>query len=137
MLKDNSLNQKKSYKILVVEDDGEARNTYCKILDRLDYEYIDTSNGKDALELIKGPHNFDLAVIDLFLPDIRGDRLLKHIRETEPEMKGIILSGYKVDDANKSLDIPVSGYLHKPFNIDDFSEMIKKTLKKWTSLFEE
>jgi len=124
------LNQRKTYKILVVDDDEGARKTFCGILDRLNYSVMDAGNGAEALALVKGPVAFDLVVLDLFLPDIRGDRLLKDIQEIVPGMKGIILSGYKVDDTHKSLDIPVSGYLHKPFSMSEFSEKIKETLER-------
>ena len=58
------MNHNKTYKILVVDDDRNARKIFCKILDRLDYEYRDVDNGEEALRLVRGSDIFDLAVID-------------------------------------------------------------------------
>jgi len=105
----------KPIRILVVDDDRNARTLFCKILDRLNYLHRDVGSGNDALSHLEISRDFDLAVIDLFLPDIRGDKLLQKIQDVIPGIKGIILSGYKVDKKDKTLDIPTNAYLHKPF----------------------
>jgi len=87
-------------------------------------------NGKDA---IKASYKelYNIALIDIQLPDMQGTELLTKLRKTEPEIIKIIITGHAtldsaVDAANKGVD----GYITKPFRADKLLEMMETQLRK-------
>ena len=85
-------------------------------------------NGKQAIKICKKAP-FDIALIDIELPDIKGIELLKTLRQIQPKMIKIIITGHpSIENAVKSVNEKADGYLLKPVNIAEMLEMIKKIL---------
>jgi len=119
-----------SPRILIIDDDEAIRRTLSSILEEKGY-IIDTA--KNAEEAIKKSAStyYNLALIDIKLPDIEGIDLLNKLQEISPEMIKIILTGYpSLQNAVKAVNRGADGYLIKPVNIDDLHKMIKKHLKR-------
>jgi DNA-binding NtrC family response regulator len=122
------LNQKAN--LLVVDDDAAIRKTLSMILEKEGYSVETVANGKQAIEASKKQF-FNVALIDVRLPDVDGTELLERLKETEPKMVKIIVTGYAslqnaIDAVNKGAD----GYVLKPFDADALLAMIEKHLKK-------
>ena len=119
-----------SPRILIIDDDEAIRRTLSTILEEKGY-IIDTA--KSAEEAVKKSASayYNLALIDIKLPDIEGIDLLNKLQEISPEMIKIILTGYpSLQNAVKAVNRGADGYLIKPVNIDDLHKMIKKHLKR-------
>ena len=114
--------------VLVIDDDEDTRNLFSTVLSDAGYLVEAAENGKKAIKICKqGP--FDIALIDIELPDIKGIELLKTLRELQPKMVKIIVTGHpSIENAVKSLNEKADGYLLKPVNITEMLEMIKKIL---------
>jgi DNA-binding NtrC family response regulator len=119
--------------VLVIDDDEETRNLFSTVLTVAGYLVEAAENGKQAIKMCKkGP--FDIALIDIELPDIKGIELLKTLRELQPKMVKIIVTGHpSIENAVKSLNEKADGYLLKPVNITEMLEMIKKILTEKTN----
>jgi DNA-binding NtrC family response regulator len=119
-----------SFRILVVDDDESIRKTIAAILENEGYIVDTAENGKEAIE--KSNVNFyNLALIDIRLPDMEGTRLLAEIKETTPKMVKIIVTGYpSLQNAVTAVNRGADGYLLKPVNIDSLLETIKRHLEK-------
>lgn len=119
-----------SVRILVVDDDESIRKTISAILEERGYVVDTAENGKEAIE--KSSANFyNLALIDIRLPDMEGTRLLEEIKETTPKMVKIIVTGYpSLQNAVTAVNRGADGYLLKPVNIDSLLETIKQHLEK-------
>jgi len=117
-------------RILVVDDDESIRKPLAAILEEEGYIVDTAENGKEAIE--KSDTKFyNLALIDIRLPDMEGTKLLTLIKETTPKMVKIIVTGYPalqnaIEAANKGAD----GYILKPVTIDSLLKTIKEHLKK-------
>jgi DNA-binding NtrC family response regulator len=100
---------------LIVDDDQEARNTLTSILENEHYLVQTAENGKKAIRLCeKTP--FDVALIDIELPDIKGTELLHILNEKQPKMVRIIITGHpSIENAAKSVNEKADGYIMKPF----------------------
>jgi DNA-binding NtrC family response regulator len=117
-------------RILVVDDDENIRKVLETILEDegYDVELVDTA--RKAIEKTK--RNFyNLALIDVRLPDMEGIELLTKVRDTTPKMRKIIITGYPtlqnaVEAVNKNAD----AYILKPFDIEKVLKIIKEQLKK-------
>jgi len=117
-------------RILVVDDDESIRKVLVTILEENGY-IVDTAEyGQEAIEKSKTKF-YNLALIDIRLPDIEGTKLLTAMKETTPKMVKIIITGYpSLQNAVESLNKGADAYIMKPLNIDSLLNTIKEHLKK-------
>jgi DNA-binding NtrC family response regulator len=116
--------------ILIIDDDAGIRKTLSKILEREGYVVKDVENGKQAIEASKEEF-FNVALIDIRLPDIEGTKLLDKLKETEPKMVKIIVTGFpSLQNAIDAVNEGADGYILKPFDVKELLTMIENHLKK-------
>lgn len=117
-------------RILVVDDDEDIRKTLKAILEEEGYNVDTVANGKEAIEKSNG-NFYNLALIDIRLPDMDGTALLTEMKETTPKMIKIIITGYaELENAIEAVNKGADGYLVKPLKIDKLLEMIREHLKR-------
>lgn len=95
------------------------------MLERMGYKVLSAENGNHAIEICKsadGP--IDIAIMDLFLPDMRGDTICPKIQERHPGIKILVMSGYGLKDTTV-LDTEVHGFIQKPCTYELLSEVLK------------
>jgi len=118
-------------RILVVDDDEIVRNNFKAILELEGYVVDAVVTGKEALDKSNASF-YNLALIDIRLPDMEGTQLLTAIRDTDPRMVKIIVTGYpSQDNAIEAVNRGADGYVIKPImNTEEFLQKIKEHLKK-------
>ena len=79
-------------KVLIVDDDVDVVNAMQAYLTACGYMAVGCTSGKDAIEELK-TCDFELMLTDLMMPEMNGVELLKHAREIDPHLMGIILTG--------------------------------------------
>jgi DNA-binding NtrC family response regulator len=116
-------------RILVVDDDESIRKVLAAILEE-EYTVDTAKTGKEAIE--KSKINFyNLALIDIRLPDMEGTALLTKMQDTTPKMRKIIITGYpSIQNAVTALNQGAHAYIMKPFDMDKVLATIKEQLKK-------
>jgi DNA-binding NtrC family response regulator len=118
-------------RVLIIEDDKVVLGNFKAILELEGYSVDTAESGKEAIE--KSNANFyNLALIDIRLPDMEGTRLLTTMRETVPRMVKIIVTGYpSLENAKEAVNKGADGYVVKPIlNIEEFLNTVKEHLKK-------
>jgi len=117
-------------RILVVDDEESIRRTTSITLERAGYLVDTAENGKKAIE--KCERNFyNLALLDIRLPDMEGTELLTALKDTTPGMVKIILTGFPgLENAITAINKGVDAYLIKPVNTNELLRVIKETLQK-------
>jgi DNA-binding NtrC family response regulator len=119
-----------NYKILIVDDDQEVRNSLSSILESVGYTVETAENGKQAIRKCENT-SFITALIDIELPDIKGTDLLCILGEKQPKMVKIIITGHpSIENAAKSVNEQADGYLLKPFNFQELLLMINKLIDR-------
>jgi DNA-binding NtrC family response regulator len=115
-------------RILIIDDDRGILDGFKLLLERKGY-LIDTADtGSEAIEKVRSEY-FNLALIDIRLPDIDGTALLSEFRELNPEMKKIIITGYSTrENAIESLNQGADAYLEKPVTPGKLLEFVAKKL---------
>ncbi len=112
--------------ILIVEDDREFRDLVCQWMTRHGHEIVEASRGQEALRSIS-LRRFDVAIIDLMLPDLSGLELIGQIREHAPETEIIMLTGSAtVETAVEAMKRGAADYLTKPFPLAALEERCRK-----------
>jgi len=116
--------------ILVIEDEEGVMNVIRSILERLGHRVLEAKTGNEAAEIAKTfDGDIDLALLDIKLPDISGDRLYPIIMEVRPDLKVIVCSGYSIDGpAQKILDAGAQDFIQKPFSVTAMADKLKKVL---------
>jgi len=88
------------------------------------------ATGKEATEKAEAKL-FNIALIDIKLPDTTGVDLLTKIKETKPKMRKIIITGYpSLQNAVEALNKDADAYIIKPLNMDKILATIKEQLQK-------
>ena len=104
-------------KLLVVEDDLTLNTMLCFELDCNGYLTVAAYNCKKALCMLQSDH-FDLAILDVNLPDGNGFDLCRTIKETHPGLPVLFLTANDLDeDILKGFDLGAEDYVTKPFNM--------------------
>ncbi|HDI07238.1 MAG TPA: response regulator [Candidatus Bathyarchaeota archaeon] len=121
---------KETVKILIVDDDESIRKVLKAILEEKGYRVDTADSGKKAIEKTEKAF-YNLALIDIRLPDIEGVKLLSKIKETTPKMRKVIITGYpSLQNAVEAVNKGADAYIIKPLNIDEVLALIEEQLKK-------
>lgn len=117
--------------ILIVDNASFMRSSLKYIMEMAGHKVIGmASNGKEAIVEYKKLHP-DIVTMDIIMEDLNGIEALKVIRELNPSAKVIMVSalgqGEKEEEAKKS---GASGYIIKPFNIDEITKEVDRVVKK-------
>ncbi len=120
----------KAARILVIDDDQSVRKSFSAALEGAGHVVDLAESGKDAIQ--KARANFyNLALIDIRLPDMEGTQLLAAMKETTPKMVKIIVTGYpSLQNAVEAVNKGADGYIIKPTKIDELLKMVREHLKK-------
>jgi len=117
-------------RILVVDDEKAVLESFREILELKGYSVDTAENGQEAIEKSKASF-YDLALLDIRLPDMEGTELLAKMKETTPRMVKIMVTGYPslqnaIDAVNKGAD----SYIVKPANMDELLNKVKEHLQE-------
>ncbi len=117
-------------RILVIDDDATVRKSHEAMLKENGYLVDVAENGKEAIAKCKA-RLYNVALVDIRLPDMNGIELLTALRETVPKMVKIIITGYpSLENAIEAVNRGADGYLAKPYTMQDLLRKIKEQLQK-------
>lgn len=119
-------------KILIVDDEPGIVKILKTFLTKKGFEAIDAAGGEKALEMLDSKIDFDLLIVDMKMPKVRGIDILKRMKELNKQQPAIILSGSidvkKHENELKELGYGDSGYLIKPIDLEVLLEKVKQVL---------
>ena len=112
-------------RILVIDDDDAVREATAMVLESERFEVVAVADGRSGIEAVKAG-SFDLAIIDLFMPGLNGLETTKAIRQLNPSLPVIAVSGFMLGNRQDGhLEMPNFGpmatevgavaTLYKPF----------------------
>lgn len=120
-------------RILVLEDDGDLRQSLCEALSLFDYEAQPVASGPEAIAAATRTR-FDLIVTDVRMAGMDGIDCLAALRPVQPDMRRIVITGYASDEAPaRAIAAQADDYLYKPFELDDFIEAVRRVLEAGTA----
>ncbi len=103
------------------------------ILEKKGYLIDTAQSGSEAIEKVQSKY-FNLALIDIRLPDMDGTALLAEFRELNPEMKKIIITGFSTkENAIQCLNLGADAYLEKPVTPGKILEYVAAKLAEQES----
>lgn len=112
-------------KVLIVDDEKGLRMGTKRLLESEGYSVVTAENGTEGIEA-GTKTEFDLAIIDLKMPDIEGTQVLKRIREVHPNTVCYIATAYaSYETAIESTKLGAFSYIPKPFTPDELLQQLK------------
>jgi two-component system OmpR family response regulator len=116
-------------RLLIVEDDRDLREALKDLLRGSGYIVDDCVDGNGALAAVAA-HAFDLAIIDLVLPDINGLALLRSVRKSQPRLPILVVTGLAdLESRVAGLDSGADDYVVKPFAMPELEARIRALLR--------
>ena len=117
-------------RILVIDDDEGIRESLATVLKEEGYVVDVAENGQEAIRKSKESY-YNLALVDLRLPDMDGTRLLTEMKETVPHLIKIIITGYpSLENAIEAANRGADAYMTKPYIMEDLLRTIEEHLKE-------
>lgn len=110
-------------KFLVIDDDAAIRQTLGDVLEAKGFDVVTVGTGTEAIEQIKKT-DFNVAIIDIRLPDIKGTEVLRQIKQIKPRTNCLIITAYPEEDPSKTLDEGAEEFFIKPIDLDKMLQVI-------------
>jgi len=117
-------------RILIIDDDENIRKVLTTILEDEGYDVESVDTAKKAIERTRRKF-YNLALVDIRLPDMEGIELLTRMKNTTPKIRKIIITGYPtLQNAVEAVNRGADAYILKPFDMEKVLAEIKEQLKR-------
>jgi PAS domain S-box-containing protein len=117
--------------VLIADDEEVVRQLASAVLERLGFEALAASNGREALEAIEARGGrVDVVVLDIAMPAMGGIEAFHQMRRRWPDLRVLISSGYDEAEALRQLrGEEIAGFLQKPYTATELSDAIRRALE--------
>lgn len=123
------------YNLLIVDDEKQSREVIIYLLDKnnINFNVIQASNGKEALEILK-QQSIDILFTDVKMPFLNGIELASQTRKLYFEIPILFFSGYDdFDYLKKAMSLDVIDYILKPIDTNEFYKSVNQIIQKLNS----
>ncbi len=128
--KEESMPPQGHEKILLVDDEETILLTTKEMLEYLGYHVTICKKSRDALDAFKKqPHDFDLVISDMTMPEMNGDRLAMELMEVRPDIPIILCTGYNPRiDEHTAKKMGIKAFIFKPLTFQQLAATVRKIL---------
>ncbi len=120
----------KKESILIVDDDESTRRSLSLILGKKGYETETAGTGREALKKAQGRF-FNVALLDIRLPDVEGVELLMPLKRMHPDMIVFMITGYPSLETSVRTSLEGAlAYITKPLNMDTVLTAVREALER-------
>jgi len=123
------MEQERRANVLIVDDELGPRESLGMIL-KPSFNIYSSEDGREAIQIIKNT-NIDVVTLDLKMPIMSGEEVLKLIKDYDPTIEVVIITGYgTLKSAVEAIKYNVFDYILKPFNVSDILSTVKRCLER-------
>ena len=116
--------------VLFVDDEPEICKSLARALREYGYETDSTTDPHQAIEMVERS-DYDLAVVDLVMPQMEGISLVKRLLRVDPRIRCLILTAYgAVESCNRAYQAGIVRYLQKPVSVKVLNEIFTELLEQ-------
>lgn len=117
-------------RILIIDDEAPVRNVLSVSLEHLGYTVETASSGVEGIQKYQNTSpKFDIVLLDMIMPKLSGEETFTSLKELNPDIKVLIISGYAAPEAIQSiLDRGGRGFVPKPFSIEELARRVRDAL---------
>ena len=118
-----------SKRILIVDDEENARVALSKILAHDGYDVSSAGNGFEALNFLRD-REVELIITDINMPEMNGLTFLRELNRNHPQSNVIMITAYgEVESYLEAMNLGAFEYINKPVRYDDLKKVINKIFK--------
>jgi len=115
--------------VLIVDDEEPVRRFVLRVLQEAGYETSVASDGAEALEVAAKLGGIDLLVTDVMMPNMLGDELARRLRQSEPDLKVLYITGYCDRLFKEKITLwEAEAFLEKPCTVAGLREAVSLLL---------
>lgn len=119
----------KPIRVLILDDESTLRTALFRLLDRKGYQVVTAQRLDEARSFMSPEKPFDIAIVDMNLPDGNGLDLISEIKQVNPNTQVIVLTGFAtIDTAIQATQKGAYHFLTKPFNVEELMSLLDKAL---------
>lgn len=118
----------KEARILVIDDEEDFRFILSRALEKEGYRVQAVETGVEAVRAMKS-QRFDLALVDIKMPEMGGRETIKEIRKLDPQLPVLLVTG-SPDWPDRELRAAAQGWIYKPFRLAQLRSMVRKLLEQ-------
>jgi DNA-binding NtrC family response regulator len=119
----------KKKRILVVDDEENARIALSKILTREGYDVASAGNGYEALNYLRDKE-VELIITDINMPEMNGMAFLRELNRSHPASNVIMITAYgEVESYIEAMNLGAFEYINKPVKLEELNKIIHKIFK--------
>jgi len=115
-------------RILLVEDEDMVRAVATRALTRAGYSVTACSDGEEGLESVEQGGEFDLVISDVVMPGMDGPAMARNIRQLQPRLPILFMSGYAEEQLRNDIDVPHMHFIAKPFSVQQIGDKVSGIL---------
>jgi two-component system response regulator MprA len=120
-----------SIRVLVVDDDEGIRRFAQQTLKYGGYEVVTANDGFDAIRIVESQARFDLFVLDVMMPGMRGDELGRRLHDRDPESRILYFTGYADQfHALRPMLREFESVLVKPVTVKEFLAAVSRRVRQ-------
>jgi len=119
-------------KVLLVDDEEAVLEVGKELLEVMGYRVRTATDGREAVEVYeKNRDDIDIVILDMVMPNMGGSEAYDQMKEINPEIKVLLLSGYSIDGrATEILNRGCDGFIQKPFTMKQLSAKLREILDR-------
>ncbi len=118
--------------VLVVDDEPSVLEVAADLLAAAGYEVLTAGSGHEALAVFRSrPEEVDAVLLDLLMPEMRGDEVVRELRALRSDVPILLSSGYDEAEVRARLaGMSVDGFIHKPYEFRDLADAVGRALDR-------
>jgi signal transduction histidine kinase/CheY-like chemotaxis protein len=118
--------------ILVIDDEEVVRRTAKSTLERAGYDIVVAEGGREGVEVFRALANkVALVLLDLTMPDLNGEEVLRRLKQIRPDIKVVLSSGYnEMEVIQRFTGKGLAGFIQKPYASSGLTETVDRALKE-------
>jgi CheY-like chemotaxis protein len=124
-------NDGRQLRFLVVDDNEDIRDVFCRLVERAGHEASTAVDGQDAVETLEAA-TFDVMLLDLTMPRMTGVEVVRWLRErpdVAPDMRIVVISAWAGEHRAVLQELGITTVMQKPLRIQQLTELIAETLR--------
>jgi len=116
--------------VLIAEDDEAARVLLARYLEKHGYKVTQVSDGKQALQTLSEPNDFDLVILDVMMPHHTGFEVLEKVRAAGSTVPIVMATAAtNPEDVVKALQLGADDYVNKPYSFQELQARMEARMR--------
>jgi CheY-like chemotaxis protein len=122
--------QTRELRFLVVDDNEDIRDVFCRLVERAGHVASTASDGQEAVDVLQ-TESFDVMLLDLTMPRMNGVEVVRWMRahpDVAPTMRVVVISAWAGEHRAVLQELGVESVMQKPLRIQQLTDLITETL---------